>query len=392
MNSHFSRSDPAPLLRNMQSAWSRIAHERVQERLEGIFLRLTVPFLGVSRGTSGDLYEKFSEQAKRSRYSKVVSRELEDALLALESNIVKKALGIYEDEGPERPIKSNDLLWAIYNFGLVPFIQTEVLRDVSFKLANAQPALGIDVFRLDAERFFTYNSAGLRKQLPVVIRVVDELKRRWYDEIRERSRITNSQSVAVSTGGPSDHQAQSAGTTPKTVQLTPEPRTKQCSPGPVLETTPPIRAGNQTTNAGAEIGASNLAPSLELPRTAAAAKRESKRTATSSSSTAASKPLKWEDIGILFLSDDRIQIYIRNKASESFNYAGFGFMNQTTKGSNSAWLALRKFAELKGAVRTELEAKCEWRKFEKRVQEIRGVLRKHFEISSDPIPFIEGNG
>jgi len=81
------------------------------------------------------------------------------------------------------------------------------------------------------------------------------------------------------------------------------------------------------------------------------------------------------------VSDDRIQIHIPKKPGEparpgkTLNYAEFG-----------------KFAQLNGTVRSEMEACSQWPKFEKRVQEIRLVLRNHFGMSSDPIPYVEGTG
>jgi hypothetical protein len=50
---------------------------------------------------------------------------------------------------------------------------------------------------------------------------------------------------------------------------------------------------------------------------------------------------------------------------------------------------LRRLAERKGWLASPLEAQVQWSKLEKRIQEIRLILRKHFGISSDPIPFVE---
>jgi len=406
MAAHFfgsGRSDPELGVRNMRSVWERFPHERVQERLKGVFVRLTSPLFRVSRGTSGDLYEKYSEQAKRSRNStsKVVSRELEDALRAMEDNVVEMALDIYEDEAPEKQIKSSDLLWAIYNFGLVPFIETEVLIDICHRLDRAQPSLGLNLFRPDGHRFFTYKSEGLRKQFPVVTRIVDELKSQWYDKIRQRSEKIHAQSMAVTTGPGSDALesiGKASGTQAQMVQeLSPKPHPKQSSPSqPLPETITSIQAGNQKANRDPEgKNTSDLARSVEQPSSATAKQEKS---TTNSSSTVAPRTLKWEGIEIRFLSDDRVQIHISKKVGEAprpgktLNYAEFGFENNKTGNPNAAWIALRRIAELNGTVRSHVEARYEWPKFEKRVQEIRRVLRKHFDISSDPIPYVEGNG
>lgn len=98
---------------------------------------------------------------------------------------------------------------------------------------------------------------------------------------------------------------------------------------------------------------------------------------------------KWEDIEILFLSDDRVQIVRGGKRCETLNYAEFGFEDGRTGNPNQAWILLRQLAEKRGCIASQTEAQMEWSKVEKRIQEIRSVLRKYFGITSDPIPFIE---
>jgi len=247
-----SRSDPELVIRNMRSAWERIAHERVQERLKAVFLHL--PFLRVSRGISDDPYEKYSEQARRSRNStsKVISRELENALRALENHVIQEALEIYEDEAPEKPIKTGDLLWAVYNFGLVPFIETEILRDVCSKLAKAQPSLGLDMWRPDAERFLSYKSAGLRKQFPVVIRIVDELKSQWRDNVHQRANQISALTGAVSSEPVANDQT--AGKAPETQTQTIQPlppdlQSSQQSEETSRESSAPIQSESELTEA-----------------------------------------------------------------------------------------------------------------------------------------------
>src|SRR5690242_11449624 len=237
------RFDPELLTRNMRSAWDRIAHERVQERLKSIFRLISLSF-GTSGGSSGDLYERYSEQAKRSRNSTshIVSRELEDALHAIEDNAIQKAFDIYADESPEEVITSFDWLWATYNFGIIPFITNEVLRDVCFRLANAQPSLGLDLSRLDAERFFSYNSPELRKQFPVVIRIVDELNRDWYDKVLNRANEINSSAPVSSAARPSSPPAGIASETrPQTVQQRlPDLHPSQPAPQASTESSPSV--------------------------------------------------------------------------------------------------------------------------------------------------------
>lgn len=99
----------------------------------------------------------------------------------------------------------------------------------------------------------------------------------------------------------------------------------------------------------------------------------------------------WEHIEIVFLSDERVQIR-SGKNIETRNYAEFGFQDERNQNPNRAWETLRRFAELRGAIRNGTEGRMPWPKVEKRVQEIRKIFREHFGITSDPVPFVEGTG
>jgi hypothetical protein len=99
----------------------------------------------------------------------------------------------------------------------------------------------------------------------------------------------------------------------------------------------------------------------------------------------------WEQIEIIFLSDERVQI--RNgKSIETRNYAEFGFQDGRSQNPNRAWETLRRLAELRGIIRDGTQGRLPWPKVEKRVQEIRRVFREHFGISLDPVPFVERTG
>ncbi len=100
---------------------------------------------------------------------------------------------------------------------------------------------------------------------------------------------------------------------------------------------------------------------------------------------------RWKDVEITFLSDERVQIRNGNQ-TETQNYAEWGFADRRTGKPNQAWVTLRAMAELNGIIRDGARAGAAWPKVEKRIQEIRKVLRKHFGIAADPIPFIEGTG
>ena len=99
----------------------------------------------------------------------------------------------------------------------------------------------------------------------------------------------------------------------------------------------------------------------------------------------------WDAIEISFLSDERVQIRTGAK-SETRNYAEFGFADGRSGKANRAWEILRMLAEQGGTIRDAAKAGRTWPKVEKRMQEIRKVLRIHFGISADPIPFIKDTG
>jgi hypothetical protein len=104
---------------------------------------------------------------------------------------------------------------------------------------------------------------------------------------------------------------------------------------------------------------------------------------------------KWEDIEICFLSEYRVQI--RNGTNtESGNYDELGFADRRAKRGdpkpNQAWVTLRAMAEQNGIIQDGTKMGATWPKVEKRIQEIRKVLRKHFSITADPIPFVKGIG
>jgi len=102
--------------------------------------------------------------------------------------------------------------------------------------------------------------------------------------------------------------------------------------------------------------------------------------------------LRWEDIEILFLSDHRVQISRLGVKAEPVNYADFGFADGRNENPNLAWQTLRILAEQEGILSNEKEANARWADVEKRIQEVRKVLRSYFQISSDPILFVKDRG
>jgi hypothetical protein len=103
----------------------------------------------------------------------------------------------------------------------------------------------------------------------------------------------------------------------------------------------------------------------------------------------------WDAIEITFLSDERVQI--RNGANtETRNYAELEFADlRVGRGKpkpNLAWATLRAMAEQNGVIRDGAKTGADWPKVERRMQEIRKALRKHFGIAADPVPFLDGRG
>jgi hypothetical protein len=104
-----------------------------------------------------------------------------------------------------------------------------------------------------------------------------------------------------------------------------------------------------------------------------------------------STAMTWDKIEISFLSDERVQIRT-GKLLETRNYAEFGFEDRRNGTPNRAWVTLRALAEQRGIIQQPTNAHRDWPQVEKSIQEIRKILRNHFAIASDPIPFVEGTG
>jgi hypothetical protein len=99
----------------------------------------------------------------------------------------------------------------------------------------------------------------------------------------------------------------------------------------------------------------------------------------------------WQAIEISFLSDERVQIRNGTKTA-TYNYEELGFADRRNGKPDLAWMTLRVLAEERGIIRDAGKTGVPWRKVEKRMQEIRRVLRKHFGIDADPVPLIKDTG
>jgi hypothetical protein len=99
---------------------------------------------------------------------------------------------------------------------------------------------------------------------------------------------------------------------------------------------------------------------------------------------------KWQDLEIRFLSDERVHL-VAGQSTETRNYAEFDFEDGRTKKPILAWITLRELAKQDGTIRQAVSGE-DWRTVEKRMQEIRKILRTHFQLGGDPIPFVDGVG
>jgi hypothetical protein len=128
-------------------------------------------------------------------------------------------------------------------------------------------------------------------------------------------------------------------------------------------------------------------PNVAAPAPSEAAAQTGDRNRTDRRAT------NWKDVQIRFLSDTSVQVYVEGRAGPKCNFAELGFEDGRTHNPNKAWNVLKRLAELKGTIRTPQEAGMAWPKLEKQMQEIRKVLRHHFQgISVDPLPFVKKTG
>jgi hypothetical protein len=93
---------------------------------------------------------------------------------------------------------------------------------------------------------------------------------------------------------------------------------------------------------------------------------------------------KWEDIEISFLSDERVQITMGTE-TETRNYAEMGFASKKNGTPVLAWNTLRTMAQAGGVIRVASGSSMKWGEVEKRMQEIRNVLRHRFGLTDDPL-------
>lgn len=102
--------------------------------------------------------------------------------------------------------------------------------------------------------------------------------------------------------------------------------------------------------------------------------------------------LKWEDIEICFLSEQRIQIFTRGTPAASLNFAELGFEDRRGRGGKPdlAWGLLRELSARDGRIQASSVSGNQ--QIQKRAGEIRRRLCQYFRTTENPLPFLEGIG
>jgi hypothetical protein len=105
----------------------------------------------------------------------------------------------------------------------------------------------------------------------------------------------------------------------------------------------------------------------------------------------ASEMLGWEDIQIVFLSDERVEIAISGRV-ETRNYHEMGFVDRRTTKPNEQWAVLQVLARQAGILSDSARGGKEWEAIAKRIERTRTALKKLLDIEGDPIPYTQGVG
>jgi hypothetical protein len=103
--------------------------------------------------------------------------------------------------------------------------------------------------------------------------------------------------------------------------------------------------------------------------------------------SASLQPRAWDDVVVLFLSDERVQITVGTQ-TETRNYGEMGFASKKNGTPIRAWELLRIMAAQGGILKVASDSR-KWAEIEKRVQEIRRKFRNLFALTDDPLPYIK---
>ncbi len=89
------------------------------------------------------------------------------------------------------------------------------------------------------------------------------------------------------------------------------------------------------------------------------------------------------------MSDFTFQALVNGTVQAPQNYADVGFGDRRHGRPKAAWETLRALAE-SGGVMASTRTAAEWPKLEKRMQELRKLLRACFRLTGDPVPYVKG--
>jgi hypothetical protein len=96
-------------------------------------------------------------------------------------------------------------------------------------------------------------------------------------------------------------------------------------------------------------------------------------------------PTKWADIELHFLSDQTLQVVLNGKHQAPQNYAEMRFEDGRTGKPTKAWETLLDVARTDGRLKVDRSG-VGYPIQQKRVEEIRRVLRGRFLLTEDPLP------
>ncbi|NQU83369.1 MAG: hypothetical protein HQ536_01530 [Parcubacteria group bacterium] len=95
----------------------------------------------------------------------------------------------------------------------------------------------------------------------------------------------------------------------------------------------------------------------------------------------------WNDIVIEIIDNETLSIKTGENKASRVNCSEIGFMNKTTSLPNLQWRMLESLAKYKGLIPYREWNFRERKQIEKQISELRKILKSHFKIDSDPIPF-----
>jgi hypothetical protein len=102
--------------------------------------------------------------------------------------------------------------------------------------------------------------------------------------------------------------------------------------------------------------------------------------------------LRWQDIELWFTSEHHVQIFVRDRPSDSVNFADMGFEDRRGGGGKPirAWALLVALAHSDGIYPAAKVSGDQ--SIQKGAQKLRDRLEGYFHIAENPLPFLEGTG